>query len=141
MAIRREGVSNGTDIFALQGWTRDNERNFSTVNLKPLGSKERRIIMKVHKYFSAALLAGALSLTPKLILADDDMLTDFHAMDAQEQNGDLMYNNAALESSLDDGSYDLALASCFVTNVVEEDTGEITAVYSICEAPADMDVG
>jgi hypothetical protein len=70
------------------------------------------------------------------------MLTDFHAIDSQEQNSDLMtYNNAALESPLDDGSYDLALASCFVTNVVDEDTGEITAVYSVCEEPADMDLG
>ena len=41
--------------------------------------------MKVQKYFSAALLAGALSLTPKVVLADNDMLTDFHAIDVQEQ--------------------------------------------------------
>ena len=97
--------------------------------------------MKAYRYFSAALLAGALSLTPKLVLADDDMLTDFHAMDSQEQDADSMYSNSALESPLADESYDLALASCFVTNVVDEDTGEITAVYSVCEAPADMDVG
>ena len=97
--------------------------------------------MNVHKYFSATLLVGALSLTPKLLLADDDMLTDFHATEAQEQNVDPMYRNWALESPLDDESYDVALANCFATNVVDEDTGEITAVYSVCEAPADMDIG
>jgi hypothetical protein len=72
-----------------------------------------------------------------VVLADDDMLTDFHAMDLQEQNADWMYSN----SPPDDESSDLALASCFVTNIVDEDTGEITAVYSVCEAPADMDIG
>lgn len=99
--------------------------------------------MKLHKYISGALLAGALSISANAALAgDDDMLTDFKARDemAASMQNDWLQAQAD-DESFNGGPFDVALTYCSTTTIVDEGTGEIIAVYGVCDDIPDADVG